>query len=65
MAVHVAARVAAAAGAGETYVSATTREMISADDLTFEDRGSHELKGVSGARQLYAVRVRPPAATGS
>jgi class 3 adenylate cyclase len=58
MAVHVAARIAALAGAGETLVSATTREVISADDLAFEDRGSHELKGVAGARTLYAVRSR-------
>jgi class 3 adenylate cyclase len=59
MAVHVAARVAAAAGPGETYVSAVTREVISADDLAFEDRGPHDLKGVSGPRQLFAAHPRP------
>jgi class 3 adenylate cyclase len=57
MAVHIAARVAAAARADETLVSATTREVISADDLVFEDRGDHELKGVEAARRLYAVRL--------
>jgi hypothetical protein len=57
MAVHLAARICAAAHGGETLVSATTREVISADDLLFEDRGSHELKGV-GSRTLYAVRIR-------
>jgi hypothetical protein len=57
MAVHLAARICAAAHGGETLVSATTREVISADDLVFEDRGSHELKGV-GSRTLYAVRIR-------
>jgi class 3 adenylate cyclase len=56
LAVHVAARVAAVAAPGETWVSATTRDVISAADLEFEDRGVHELKGVSGTRQLYAVR---------
>jgi class 3 adenylate cyclase len=55
IAVHVAARVAAAAGPGETLVSSTTREVISADDLQFEDRGSHELKGIEGKRNLFAV----------
>ena len=55
MAVHIAARVSAAADPGETLVSATTREVISADDLRFEDRGSHELKGIEGTRTLYAV----------
>jgi class 3 adenylate cyclase len=58
IAVHIAARVAAAAAPGETCVTGTTREVISAGDLVFEDRGAHELKGVSGARQLYAVRRR-------
>lgn len=55
LAVHIAARVAATAGPGETFVSATTREVISADDLRFEDRGSHELKGIEGKRNLFAV----------
>jgi class 3 adenylate cyclase len=58
MAVHIAARVAAVAGPGETFVSATTRDVLSAEDLAFEDRGSHELKGVEGARTLYAARAR-------
>jgi class 3 adenylate cyclase len=58
LAVHVAARVAATATAGETLVSATTRDVIAADDLVFEDRGSHELKGVEGARRLFAAAHR-------
>jgi class 3 adenylate cyclase len=58
LAVHIAARVAAAAGPGETLVSATTREVTSADDLRFEDRGSHELKGIEGKRNLFAVHVK-------
>ena len=55
-AVHLAARVAAAAAPGETLVTGTTREMVSSPDIAFEDRGSHELKGVEGARQLWAAR---------
>jgi class 3 adenylate cyclase len=58
MPVHIAARVAAAAQPGETLVTATTREIMSSDDLDFEDRGAHELKGVSGARTLLAARPR-------
>jgi class 3 adenylate cyclase len=57
IAVHIAARVAAAARPGETYVSPTTRDVISAADIAFDDRGSHELKGVTGPRQLFAVRI--------
>jgi class 3 adenylate cyclase len=56
LAVHIAARVAAAAAPGETCVSATSRDVTTAVDLVFEDRGMHELKGVSGKRRLYAVR---------
>jgi class 3 adenylate cyclase len=57
LAVHLAARIAAAAVPGETLVSTTVHEMTTARDLVFEDRGSHELKGISGPRQLYSVRI--------
>jgi class 3 adenylate cyclase len=55
LAVHIAARVMAVAPPDEVYVSATTRELVLGADLAFEDAGSHELKGVSGARQLYRI----------
>jgi class 3 adenylate cyclase len=55
LAVHVAARVMALAGPGEVYVSGTTRDLVADSGLTFVDAGTHELKGVSGARQLYCL----------
>jgi class 3 adenylate cyclase len=55
LAVHVAARVMALAGPSQVYVSATTRELVADSGLTFVDAGTHELKGVSGARQLYRL----------
>ena len=55
--VHLAARIAAAASPGETLVSSIVREMTTAPNIGFEDRGSHDLKGISEARQLYSVRV--------
>ncbi len=55
MAVHVAARVMALAGPSQVFVSATTRELVADSGLAFIDAGSHELKGVSGARQLYCL----------
>ena len=57
LAVPLAARIAATAAPGETLVSSTVREMTTAPDLVFEDRGSHELKGINAPRQLYSVRV--------
>ena len=55
LAVHAAARVAALAGAGEVLVSATTRDLLDGSGLAFEDRGEHELKGLVGARRIYAL----------
>ena len=46
LAVHETARIMALAGAGEIFVSNTTRELAAAIGLKFEDRGVHQLKGV-------------------
>jgi class 3 adenylate cyclase len=43
------------AAAGEVLVSGTTYELVADSDLSFEDRGLHELKGVTGARQVWAL----------
>jgi class 3 adenylate cyclase len=55
LAIHAAARVAALAEANEVLVSGTTRDLLDGSGLAFEDRGSHELKGIEGARQVFAV----------
>ena len=55
IAVHTGARVAALAGAGEVLASSTVRDLVAGSGLEFEDRGSHELKGVPGEWRLYAV----------
>jgi class 3 adenylate cyclase len=57
VAVHMAARIMAIAGPSEILVSASTRELLAGSALEFEDRGSHELKGLPGPRQLFAVRT--------
>jgi class 3 adenylate cyclase/pimeloyl-ACP methyl ester carboxylesterase len=57
IAVHVGARVAAAAAAGEIMVSSSVRDLVAGSGFTFEDRGSHHLKGVAEERRLYAVSV--------
>jgi len=56
MAVHLAARVMAQAGAGEVLVSSPTRDLTADAGLEFDDRGTFELKGVPGSRTLYALR---------
>ena len=55
VAVHLGARIMAAAGAGEILVSRTVRDLVIGSPLSFEDRGSHSLKGFDGEWQLYAV----------
>jgi class 3 adenylate cyclase len=56
LAVHIGARVSAMAGASEVLVSSTIKDLVVGSDLAFDDRGSHELKGVPGTWHLYAVR---------
>ena len=55
IAVHIAARVLAAAGAGEVVVSRTVRDLVAGSEVALEDRGSRRLRGVEGDWQLYAV----------
>jgi class 3 adenylate cyclase/pimeloyl-ACP methyl ester carboxylesterase len=55
IAVHLGARVAALAGAGEVLVSRTVVDLVAGSGLSFEDRGEHELKGVPGSWRLFAV----------
>jgi pimeloyl-ACP methyl ester carboxylesterase len=56
IAVHIGARVAAAAGPREVLVSSTVRDLVAGSGIEFEDRGLHELKGLEEPRRLYAVR---------
>ena len=56
LAVHAAARIAALAGAGEVFVSASTHDALDGSGMAFDDRGLHELKGLSGARAVFALR---------
>ena len=55
IAVHIGARVCELAGAGEVLVSRTVVDLVVGSGITFEDRGTHELRGVPGDWQLYAV----------
>jgi len=55
IAVHTAARVAAAAGPGEVLVSRTVKDLVAGSGLSFVDRGMHELKGIPEVWQLFAL----------
>ncbi len=55
IAVHISARVNALARGGEVLVSSTVKDLVVGSDLDFDDRGTHELRGVPGEWRLYAV----------
>lgn len=61
IAVHIGARVAAAASADEILVTGTVKDLVAGSGLAFEDRGSHPLKGVPGEWRLFAVASSSPA----
>jgi class 3 adenylate cyclase/alpha-beta hydrolase superfamily lysophospholipase len=56
IAVHIGARVAALAEAGEVLVSGTVPPLVVGAGLDFADRGEHELKGVPGTWRLFALK---------
>jgi class 3 adenylate cyclase/pimeloyl-ACP methyl ester carboxylesterase len=53
--VHIAARVEALAEPDEVLVTKTVTDLVAGSGITFADRGLHDLKGVPGSWQLYAV----------
>jgi len=55
LALHALARLNALAGPGEILVSGTTRDLLDGSELAFEDRGRHELRGLEGARTVFAL----------
>jgi YVTN family beta-propeller protein len=55
IAVHIGARIAAAAEGNEVLVSSTVRDLVAGSGIEFEDRGTRELKGVPGEWHVYAA----------
>jgi class 3 adenylate cyclase len=53
--VHIGARVAAMAKPSEVLVSRTVTDLVAGSGIPFAPRGSHELKGVPGHWELFAV----------
>ena len=57
--VHVGARLAEAAGPGEMLVSEKAAEEARAMGIAVADRGARSLKGLPGARRVFAVVAEP------
>jgi class 3 adenylate cyclase/pimeloyl-ACP methyl ester carboxylesterase len=55
IAVHVASRVLALAGAGEILASRIVKDLVAGSGLRFKDRGQYSLKGLKEPMDLYAV----------
>jgi class 3 adenylate cyclase/alpha-beta hydrolase superfamily lysophospholipase len=55
IAVHAAARVMGHSQPGEVLVSRVVTDLVAGAGLRFSERGSHELKGLPGAWELFAA----------
>jgi len=55
IAVHIGARVAAAAEPGEVLVSNTVKDLVAGSGIAFKDRGTHALRGLPGEWTLFVV----------
>ena len=55
IAVHIGARVAANADAGEVVVSSTVKDLVAGSGIPFDERGAVELKGIPGEWRLFTV----------
>ena len=55
IAVHIGARVAALAGAGEVLVSSTVKDLVAGSEYCFASRGTHVLKGLPELWEILAV----------
>lgn len=56
IAVHIAARVMAAADPGRIVTSRTVHDLVVSSDIAMDDLGTRPLKGVDGTWQLFAAR---------
>ena len=57
LAVHIAARIAGTAGAGEVRVSSTVRDLVAGSGIAFADLGMWRLKGIDEEWRLLRAQV--------
>jgi class 3 adenylate cyclase/pimeloyl-ACP methyl ester carboxylesterase len=55
MTVHIGQRVSSAADPGQVLVSRTVHDLVVGSGMAFRSRGEHQLKGVPGSWELFAV----------
>ena len=55
IAIHLGARVANTAQAGEVLVTSTTHDLVAGSGIEFRDRGDHQLKGLPERWRLYTA----------
>jgi class 3 adenylate cyclase len=55
IAVSIGARIASTAKPSEVLLSSTVKDLVAGSGLTFDDRGTHELRGVPGEWRLYSA----------
>jgi class 3 adenylate cyclase/pimeloyl-ACP methyl ester carboxylesterase len=55
LSVHIGARVGAAAGPGEVWVSRTVRDLVAGSGIRLQPRGARQLKGVSEPWELFSL----------
>jgi class 3 adenylate cyclase len=60
LAVHAAARVMAVGGPDEVLVSSTTYDLLEGSGLNLEEAGTHQMKGLPGARRVFRLAPGSP-----
>src|SRR5262249_52810614 len=55
IAVHIGARVAALASAGQVLTTSTVKDLVAGSSIAFTDHGVHDLKGLPEPWHLYEV----------
>jgi class 3 adenylate cyclase len=58
LALHIAARVQAAASPGEVLVTRTVKDLVAGSEIRIVDRGAHGLRGVPDEWQSFAIEER-------
>ena len=58
IAVHLASRICDSAGSGEVVTSRTVRDLSVGSEVRFEERGSHQFKGIEGTWETFLAVPR-------